>query len=348
LLMGLVGGAGVTATFTGDGSLRRRPMDRVLTPLRQMGVEAIATHRGGLPLTLRGAHSPSPLRYEMPTASAQVKSAILLAGLGAEGATEIHEPRPSRDHTEKMLKALGADLQIEESADGGRTIRLTGGARLKARDVAVPSDPSSAAFPLVAALIAPGSDVVVENVLVNPLRAGLFQTLQEMGAQLTFENQRTSGGEEIADIRAQTSPLKAGAPPAARAPSMIDEYPILSVAAAFADGETVLGGVGELRHKETDRIAAMCEGLAQCGVATEQGEDWMRVRGRGAPPQGGGRIDAQEDHRIAMSFLVLGLSAQTPVTVDGAETIATSFPSFFETMERLGARFAKPSDGASA
>lgn len=342
LTMGLVGGHAIAATFVGDASLSRRPMGRVLDPLRAMGVEVIARAGDRLPLTLRGPKSLLPITYRVPMASAQVKSAVLLAGLGAAGTTTVIEPVATRDHTERMLEGFGAELSVEIDADGARVIRLKGRPELKAQHVVVPGDPSSAAFAVVAGLIVPGSDVTVENVLLNPLRTGLFQTLIEMGADLTIENERLSGGERIGDVHVRSSRLKGVVVPPERAPAMIDEYPILSIAAAFAEGPTVMEGLEELRVKESDRLAAVARGLEANAIACTEGETSLVVAGRRAGVKiGGGKVATHLDHRIAMSFLVLGLAADAAVTVDDTAMIATSFPSFRGLMEGLGARFAE-------
>lgn len=342
LTMGLVGGHAVAATFVGDASLSRRPMGRVLDPLRAMGVEVIARAGDRLPLTLRGPKSLLPITYRVPMASAQVKSAVLLAGLGAAGTTTVIEPVATRDHTERMLEGFGAELSVEIDADGARVIRLKGRPELKAQHVVVPGDPSSAAFAVVAGLIVPGSDVTVENVLLNPLRTGLFQTLIEMGADLVIENERLSGGERIGDVHVRSSKLKGVVVPPERAPSMIDEYPILSIAAAFAEGPTVMEGLEELRVKESDRLAAVARGLEANAIACTEGEASLVVAGRKAGVKiGGGSVATHLDHRIAMSFLVLGLAADAAVTVDDVAMIATSFPSFRGLMEGLGATFAE-------
>lgn len=340
LTMGLVGGHAIAATFVGDASLSRRPMGRVLDPLRAMGVEVIARAGDRLPLTLRGPKALLPITYRVPMASAQVKSAVLLAGLGAAGITTVIEPVATRDHTERMLEGFGAELSVEIDADGARVIRLTGRPELTAQHVVVPGDPSSAAFAVVAGLIVPGSDVTVENVLLNPLRTGLFQTLIEMGADLSIENERLSGGERIGDVHVRSSKLKGVVVPPERAPSMIDEYPILSIAAAFAEGPTVMEGLEELRVKESDRLAAVARGLEANAIACREGEASLVVEGRRAGVKiGGGSVATHLDHRIAMSFLVLGLAADRPVTVDDTAMIATSFPSFRGLMEGLGATF---------
>lgn len=340
LTMGLVGGHAIAATFVGDASLSRRPMGRVLNPLREMGVEVIARAGDRLPLTLRGPKTPTPITYRVPMASAQVKSAVLLAGLGAPGVTTVIEAVATRDHTERMLQGFGAALSVEIGASGERIIRLEGRPELKAQHVVVPGDPSSAAFAVVAGLIVPGSDVTVENVLLNPQRTGLFQTLVEMGADLAIENERLSGGERIGDVHVRASRLKGVVVPPERAPSMIDEYPILAIAAAFAEGPTVMEGLEELRVKESDRLAAVARGLEANGVACTEGEASLVVEGlRAGARVGGGRVATHLDHRIAMAFLVLGMAADAAVTVDDTTMIATSFPSFRGLMEGLGAEF---------
>lgn len=335
LLMGAAAGCGIKATFDGDASLRSRPMGRVLEPLTQMGATYQAMEGGRLPLTLSGA-ALNGISYRLPMASAQVKSAILLAGLNANGETVIDEPEPSRDHTELMLKAFGANLTLTQNAAGERQIRLLP-SKLSAVDVDVPGDPSSAAFPIVAALLVPGSDVVVENVMLNPLRIGLFTTLIEMGADISYENRRQAGGEEVADIRARFSKLKGIEVPPERAPAMIDEYPILAAAAAFAEGQTIMRGIGEMRVKESDRIKLMVDGLTACGVTIEDEPDGMIVTGSDQAPKGGALVHTHGDHRIAMSHLVLGLAAQSAVTVDEPAMIGTSFPTFRGLMASLGA-----------
>ena len=334
LLMGAVAGFPIETGFTGDASLRSRPMNRVLDPLRDMGAEAEASEGGRLPVTVRGG-TLHGTNFVNAKASAQVKSAILLAGLRADGEVEVLEPAPSRDHTENMLRAFGCDVEIKETPEG-RRIRLGRNRSLTACDVDVPADPSSAAFPLVAALIVPGSKVTVTNVMLNPLRTGLFSTLQAMGADLSFANRRNLGGEEVADITARTSALHGVDVPAERAPSMIDEYPILAIAAAFADGTTRAHGLAERRVTESDRLAAIITGLRACGVDARDEDDTLIVEG--GVPAGGGSVVTHGDHRIAMSFLVLGLAAGKPVTVDEAGMIATSFPGFPDLMRGLGAR----------
>jgi len=339
LMMGVVGGHGIVATFDGDASLRKRPMRRVLDPLLLIGAQVVGEAEGGrCPITLRGAHDPAPIAYRTPVASAQIKSAVLLAGLNARGRTIVVESEASRDHTEKMLLHFGADVLVESEGDG-RRITLTGRPELTPRPVVVPADPSSAAFPIVAALVTPGSDVVVEGVMMNPLRAGLVVTLIEMGARIDVLGRRREGGEEIADLRVRASVLKGVEIPASRAPSMIDEYPVLAVAAAFAEGETRMRGLHELRVKESDRLAAISAGLAAAGVEREIVGDDLIVHGGGRPPPGGGVVATHLDHRIAMSFLVMGLASARPMAVDDAAMIATSFPNFRPLMESLGARF---------
>ncbi|WP_428406873.1 3-phosphoshikimate 1-carboxyvinyltransferase [Hyphococcus sp.] len=336
LVMGAAAGAGVAATFDGDVSLRSRPMGRVLEPLRMMGLEA-TDENGRLPVALEASSDLKAIKVKLATPSAQVKSAILLAALGAEGVTRVHEPELCRDHTERMLAAFGAKLSMTPDGEGGRFIEIAGGQSLTACDVTVPGDPSSAAFPVAAALITPGSDVTVKGVLVNPLRTGIYQTLKEMGADIAFENEREENGEPVADIRARHSVLHGVEVPADRAPSMIDEYPILAIIAAHAHGETKMFGLEELRVKESDRIASVEAGLAAIGGDAASGPDWLRVRGKGQPLKGGALIKTHHDHRIAMSFLVAGLAAEKTVEVDDASMIATSFPNFFALMTSLGA-----------
>jgi len=337
LVMGAVAGCPVTAIFDGDASLRKRPMQRVLDPLTRMGASIKAVGDGGrLPLTLQGARDPVPIVFEPPVASAQLKSAVLLAGLAAPGETTVIEAEATRDHTERMLRHFGAEVREAPFGAYGRRITLVGEPELAGAEVRVPADPSSAAFPLVAALIAPGSDVVVEGVMTNALRTGLFATLVEMGARLDFLERRDDGGEEIADIRAQASTLRGVEVPAARAPSMIDEYPILAVAAAFAEGTTVMHGLKELRVKESDRLAATADLLRVNGVAVEIVGDDLVVHGKGRAA-GGGLVATHMDHRLAMSALVMGLGAENHVRVDDTAFIATSFPGFAELMRGLGA-----------
>lgn len=341
LLMGAVATHAFTTFFTGDDSLRRRPMARVAHPLSQMGARITARDGVRMPLAVEGARTPLPLSYTPPVPSAQVKSAILLAGLNAPGDTTVIEPNPTRDHTENLLRHFGAKVEVMEIERGGRRITLTGQPELKPADLTVPGDPSSAAFPLVAALIRPGSAITMTGVGINPLRAGLFTTLAEMGADIAFARQRVAGGEPVADLKAKAGALRGVDVPAARAPSMIDEYPILAVAASFATGRTVMRGLGELRVKESDRLAAMAQGLVACGVkATIDGDDLI-VEGRGGSVAGGARIATELDHRIAMAFLVLGGAAKKPTRIDDGATITTSFPGFVALMNRLGTRIAE-------
>ena len=338
LIMGAAAGFPLCATFTGDSSLRGRPMSRVLDPLARMGATWLGRDKGRLPLTLKGGNLRG-LSYKLPMASAQVKSAVLLAGLHAEGGVEVIEPEATRDHTERMLRGFGAEVIVEDRAHGDkvvRHIRLPAGQKLAGTHVAVPGDPSSAAFPLVAGLIVPGSEVTVEGVMLNVLRTGLFTTLQEMGADLTISNIRESSGEEVGDITARHGPMKGVVVPPERAPSMIDEYPILAIAAAFAVGETVMRGVGEMRVTESDRIALTAAGLEACGVDVEEEPEGFIVRGTGQAPRGGAMVETHGDHRIAMSHLILGLAAQAPVKIDEPGMIATSFPGFAEMMRGLG------------
>jgi len=346
LLMGLTAGQGLKAVFAGDASLSKRPMDRVLVPLQLMGariVEAADNHC--LPLTLQGTAPAIPISYRLPVASAQVKSAILFAGINAMGTTTVIEPSPTRDHTERMLRHFGAEISVE-ARDDGRHITLTGEADLTGCDVRVPGDPSSASFALVAALLVPGSRVTVEGVMVNPTRTGLLTTLREMGADLEILNRREAGGEPVADIRAASSRLNGVDVPAERAPTMIDEYPILAVAAAFATGDTVMRGLSELRVKESDRLRAIVDALSVNGVAASAEGDDLIVRGGAGRVPGGGPVATHGDHRIAMASLVMGLASERPVTIDDAAMIATSFPEFQEVMGGLGARFAAV-DGAA-
>lgn len=339
LLMGLVATHPITATFVGDASLGKRPMGRVMEPLSRMGAAFEASPGGRLPLMLRGAQTPLPLHYRLPVASAQVKSAILLAGLNVQAQTVVEEPIPTRDHSERMLQGFGADLTVEPMADGGRRIAVTGWAELKPQRLVVPGDPSSAAFPLVAALIVPGSELLVEGVGLNPTRDGIVRVLEMMGADIERLNPRLVGGEPVADLRVRHSALKGIEVPPEIAPSMIDEYPILFVAAALAEGRTVMRGIEELRVKESDRIATMAEGLRASGVSVEELPDGLIVEGRGGEKvPGGATVETRLDHRIAMSFAVLSLAAERPVTVDDRAPIATSFPDFLPLMTAAGAR----------
>ena len=339
LIMGAMATSPISATFTGDASLNGRPMARVTDPLALFGTQAVGRQGGRLPMTIVGAADPVPVRYVVPVPSAQVKSAVLLAGLNAPGKTVVIEAEATRDHTERMLAGFGAEITVEQT-DEGRVITLTGQPELQPQHIDVPRDPSSAAFPVCAALIVPGSDVLVPGIGLNPTRAGLYATLREMGADLTYENERTEGGEPVADLRARFSPDLHGIEvPPERAASMIDEYPVLSVVASFAKGRTIMRGVKELRVKESDRIDAMARGLRANGMEVEEGPDWWIVTGRGhGEVPGGATCASQLDHRIAMSFLILGMAAQNPVSVDDGGPIATSFPIFEPLMQALGAQ----------
>lgn len=341
LCLGLVASHNMTVEFIGDASLSSRPMGRVLNPLADIGAMVVTDDQGQgedrLPLKLKGARDPLPIEYTLPVASAQVKSAVLLAGLNTPGIMTVIEPQATRDHTERMLSYFGAEVNITPEG-GGRRIELTGQPELVPGNISVPADPSSSAFPLVAALIVPGSEVLLEQVMLNPTRTGLITTLLEMGANITIENEREEGGETIGDLRVKASELIGVSVPAARAPSMIDEYPILCVAAAFASGETWMEGLGELRVKESDRLAAMAAGLEACGVEHEESKDALSVFGAGEVP-GGGKIETHMDHRIAMAFLIMGLRSIKPIAIDDGSMIATSFPGFVEKMTALGATF---------
>jgi 3-phosphoshikimate 1-carboxyvinyltransferase len=347
LMMGVIAGHDITARLIGDSSLSSRPMGRVLTPLKQMGLEVIGENDDVLPLELRGTSSLVPIRYELPVASAQVKSAIMFAGLHAAGETTIIEPKPTRDHSERMMRHFGAKISVEPSGNNGRSITVKGHAELQGCDVIVPGDPSSAAFVVAGALIVPDSELWVRNILINPTRTGFYETLKEMGADIRFENKRDAAGEPVADIFVRHSPLKGVIVPAERAPSMIDEYPCLAVLAAFASGQTRMEGLGELRVKESDRLAATKTGLDAAHVnATIEGETLV-VEGCGAGyVAGGGTVATHMDHRIAMSFLTLGLGSQKPMQVDDVSIIDTSFPGFLEMMSSLGASYEEVQTGA--
>lgn len=337
LIMGAMATSPITVTFTGDASLVKRPMGRVTDPLALFGTRAYGRAGGRLPMTVVGAADPVPVRYALPVASAQVKSAVLLAGLNAPGETVVIEKEPTRDHSERMLAGFGANLRFEDTSEG-RAIILTGQPELQPQKVAVPRDPSSAAFPVCAALIVDGSDILVPGVSQNPTRNGLYTTLVEMGAEIAFLNPREEGGEPVADLHVRASALTGVDVPPERAASMIDEFPVLSVVAACAEGKTVMRGVRELRVKESDRIDAMARGLEACGVTVEEDEDTLIVHGLGpGGVQGGVTTKSHLDHRIAMSFLVLGMATQKPVGVDDASPIATSFPAFEALMQGLGA-----------
>jgi 3-phosphoshikimate 1-carboxyvinyltransferase len=335
LLMGLVASHAITATFIGDASLSKRPMGRVIDPLSLTGAEFNASPGGRLPLMVRGICPAVPIRYRLPVASAQVKSAVLLAGLNTPGITEVIEPVPTRDHSERMLAGFGAELTVEVDSDGVRHIRLMGEAELKPQQIEVPGDPSSAAFPIVAALITPGSEVTVTHVGMNPTRTGIYKMLEAMGADLTYANERVVGGEPVADITARHSALKGIEIPPDVAPSMIDEFPVFFVAASMAEGRTVTSGLDELRVKESDRLALMAAGLSRLGVAVTESDDGLLIEGRGGALLSGGNapptIAAELDHRIAMSFAVAGLNTKGGLNIDDVSPIATSFPTF-ETM----------------
>jgi 3-phosphoshikimate 1-carboxyvinyltransferase len=351
LLMGLLATNPLSAHMTGDASLRRRPMARVAAPLERMGATVIARAGGLLPLMVIGAVQPIPIEYELPVPSAQVKSAILLGGLNAPGATTVIEREPTRDHTELMLRHFGATVRVEDASGlgsrkplfaGRRAITVTGLPELTARPVTVPGDPSSAAFPAVAALIIPDSRVTIRNVGLNPLRAGLYTTLAEMGAEIEIANRREEAGELVSDLTVRASALHAIDVPPERAPTMIDEYPILAVAAAFASGRSRFRGLAELRVKESDRLSAIAAGLRACGIdAAVEGDDLL-VEGDPGKARGGATVPVNLDHRIAMSFLVFGLAAAEPVAVDDGGPIATSFPGFVPLMSGLGAAIAPP------
>ena len=342
LIMGAMASCPIAATFTGDASLNKRPMARVTDPLALFGARSYGRSQGRLPMTILGAENPVPVTYATPVPSAQVKSAVLLAGLNAPGQTVVIEREATRDHSERMLAGFGATITTEDTNEG-HVITLTGQPELKPQTIVVPRDPSSAAFPVCAALITEGSDVLVPNIGLNPTRAGLFYTLQDMGADLTFENMREEGGEPVADLRARYSPdLKGIEVPADRAASMIDEYPVLSVVASFAAGKTHMPGVKELRVKESDRIDAMATGLRAAGVEVDEGEDWWTVHGRGFGDVAGGvTVETHLDHRIAMSFLVMGFATNAPMTVDDSGPISTSFPIFETLMTTLGAKLSQ-------
>ncbi|MGA8496805.1 MAG: 3-phosphoshikimate 1-carboxyvinyltransferase [Xanthobacteraceae bacterium] len=336
LMLGAVAGCPVTATFDGDASLRKRPMRRVLDPLERIGARTLASTDGRLPLTLAGARDPIPIVFRPSVPSAQLKSAALLAGLAAPGQTVVIEAEATRDHTEKMLSHFGAQVRVELEGDNGRRITLTGQPELVPKPIVVPADPSSAAFPMIAALITRGSDVILDGVMMNPLRTGLITTLGEMGAAIEELDRRKEGGEDVADLRVRSGALRGVEVPAERAPSMIDEYPVLAVAAAFAEGTTVMRGLKELRVKESDRLAATAALLRANGVAVEIEGDDLIVQGKGHAA-GGGIVTTHMDHRIAMAAMVLGLASDQPVQIDDGTFIATSFPGFVELMRGLGA-----------
>lgn len=348
LAMGIAAGHPFVSIFSGDASLSARPMARVIEPLTRMGAAFVTRSGGRLPLAVRGPAEPLPIVYRLPVASAQVKSAVLLAGLHAPGRTTVIEPQPSRDHTERLLRAFGAEVAIDDDAGGGRRITVAGQPELAARAITVPRDPSSAAFPLVAALIVAAAELRLPAIGINPLRTGLIACLREMGGRIELADPRDEGGEPVADLIARASPLTGIDVPAQRVPAMIDEFPILAVAAACAHGTTRMTGLAELRVKESDRLAAIAAGLRACGVGVEIGADWMAIEGTGGPPAGGAQIATHFDHRIAMAFLVLGMAARAPVGIDDGSAIATSFPGFVPLMNRLGADITAPSGGDAA
>ena len=337
LLMGILASHPLTVFLTGDASLCRRPMGRVQVPLEQFGAQIITRRGGRMPLAVIGTADPMPVHYRLPVASAQVKSAVLLAGLNTPGKTTAVELQPTRDHTERMLRHFGAEVEVTAEGGGAVAITVTGQPELAGREVRVPADISSAAFPMVAALIVPGSELVLKDVGINPRRIGLVETLREMGADIRYQNERAVGGEPVADLHVKAGPLTGVAVPASRAPSMIDEYPILAVAAAVAKGKTVMRGIAELRVKESDRLAAMARGLSACGVKVEETEDSLAVHGCAGRIPGSAAIRTDLDHRIAMAFLVLGLAAERAVTIDDSGPIETSFPGFAGLMNKLGA-----------
>ncbi len=337
LTMGAMATSSITATFTGDESLVERPMARIIEPLEQFGADSLSRENCLLPLTIRGASDPISIEYFSKIPSAQIKSAVLLAALNAPGTTVFHEPEKSRDHTEKMLSAFGADISTSEDVNGYRVI-IKGYPELSPQNVIIPQDPSSAAFPICAALIVEGSKILLENVCQNPTRNGLIITLMEMGANIKIENTRLCNGEIVADLTVSSSKLFGVDVPTERVVSMIDEYPILAAVASLAKGKTVMRGIKELRVKESDRISAMANGLKANGVEVEEGEDYLIIVGNGTDSvMGGATVDTFFDHRIAMSFLCLGLATKKPITIDDSGSVDTSFPSFFDLMGTLGA-----------
>ena len=345
LITGILAANPLTVTLTGDASLSSRPMERVFAPMRDVGAEILCRDGGRLPATIRGTRRPLPIDWTLPVPSAQVKSAILLAALHGPGETTVSEPVATRDHTERMLHRMGAAIESETTLDGARHHAVIGGSDLSPLRFAVPRDPSSAALVAAAALMVEGSSIRLPSVCINPSRIGFFDTIAEMGADVSYENRRKEAGEPVADLRVRQAPLTSVRVPAKRAPSMIDEYPALAALAAFAEGETVMEGVQELRTKETDRVAAMADGLAACGVRVQADADRLTVRGCGCP-EGGATVRARGDHRIAMAFLALGQGARTPVHVDDARAIGTSFPGFSELLVSLGGRIEPARDGS--
>ena len=346
LLMGLVASSPITVFFTGDASLRSRPMGRAAKPLTEIGARIVARDGGRMPLAVIGTAQPVPITYRSPVASAQVKSAVLLAGLNTPGITTVIEKAPTRDHSELMFRHFGIAVETKTLDDGALAVSVTGQPEITGKVVRVPGDPSSAAFPLVAAAIVPGSEVMVRNVGLNPRRTGLFDTMREMGADLSIANARREAGEPVGDVTVRYGALSGIEVPASRAPSMIDEYPILAVAACFAKGRTIMRGLGELRVKESDRLGAIARGLAACGADVQIEGDDLIVTGTGAPPAGDGAILTRLDHRIAMAFLVMGLATKKPVRIDDAAPIATSFPGFVALMRGLGAKIEPVARGA--
>lgn len=337
LLMGIMASHDLAATLTGDASLNKRPMGRVTTPLELMGATFISRAGGKLPLTMKGTSNAKAITYKLPVASAQVKSAVLLAGLNANGTTTVLEPEPTRDHSENMLRHFGIDVDLGKDDDGIDAISIKGGQKLIGANINVPADPSSAAFPIVAALLNEGSTLRINNVGINPRRTGLYDTLIDMGADIQFENKRIEGGEPVADLIVRSiGPLKGIQVPEQRVPSMIDEFPVLAMAAACAEGETYMTGLAELRVKESDRLECVAVGLQACGVKLEMGADWLKIFGNGKPPKGGATIATHLDHRLAMSFLVLGTATEEPVAVDDAAPVNTSFPGFVALMNSIG------------
>lgn len=338
LLMGILASHDIAATFAGDASLQKRPMGRVITPLEQMGAQFLTRAGGRLPLTMRGTAQAKSITYKLPVASAQVKSAVLLAGLNASGVTTVLEPEPTRDHSENMLRHFGVEVKIEKDENGVDAISITGGQKMLGCAVDVPSDPSSAAFPIVAALLREGSEITLPRIGINPRRIGLYETLLEMGADIFFENKKIEAGEAVATIIVRSiGSLNGIDVPPERVASMIDEFPILAMAAACANGTTRMTGLAELRVKESDRLQCVADGLKACGVKLEMGQDWLTIHGTGKPPKGGVTIETQLDHRLAMSFLVLGMASDEPIAVDDAAPVNTSFPGFVELMNDLGA-----------
>lgn len=336
LLLGILAAHPFSATLSGDKSLNNRPMGRIIDPLKEMGAIFKARSGGRLPLNITGLADPLPIEYELPVASAQVKSAVLLAGLGAAGKTRVIEPNPTRDHTELMLRHFGANVVVRNLSNGSRAISVQGQPELSSRDVTIPGDISSAAFPMAAALLVPESKVTIKGVGINPLRAGLIETFKEMGGVITLKNFCIESGEPVADLLVKNSSLHGVTVGSDRAPSMIDEYPVLAACASCANGTTRLEGLSELRVKESDRLGGMARGLEACGVDIEEGEDFLVIHGDGSMPQGGAKIKTALDHRIAMAFLVLGTVTTKPILIDDAEPIETSFPGFIQLMNGLG------------